>query len=356
MLNYILLLFIPIAFWLEFTHGPPVWIFIVSGLALLPLAGWMGRATEELAARAGSTIGGLLNATFGNAAELIIAIVALLAGKIEVVKASITGSIFSNLLLVLGLSIFLGGLRFNTQRFNQQAGNIMASLLLLAMVALMLPALFDIAERTYFKVDPTLPDLAFSHAAAIVLILVYLANIWFSLRTHKDMLSGMDDAHPEDHQASWSIPLSIGVLAAATVGVAVMAEFLVGSLEEATHVLGLSEFFVGIILIPLVGNAAEHFAAVVFAMKNKVDLAVQIAIGSALQIALLVAPLLVIVGWIAGKPLDLVFRNPLELGALVASILATNAVVKDGETNWLEGFLLLGVYLLLGLAFFFTPR
>lgn len=357
MWNYILLGFVPVAVLLEVIHAPAVWIFLVSALALLPLAGLMGRATEELAARAGSTVGGLLNATFGNAAELIIAAVALMAGKIEIVKASITGSILSNLLLVLGLSVFLGGLRFTTQKFNSQSANIMTSLLTLAMLALLLPAFFDIAERGYFGVsDPRLADLSFSHAAAIVLILVYLANIYFSLRTHKDLVSGIDEEHAGEHETSWSIPLSVGVLAAATVGVAIMAEFLVGSLEEATRVLGLSEFFVGIILIPLVGNAAEHFAAVSFAIKNKMDLAVQIAIGSALQIALLVAPLLVIFGWIISKPMDLVIINPLELGALAASIIATNAVVRDGETNWLEGFLLLGVYALLAMAFFFTPR
>lgn len=357
MWNYILLGFVPVAVVLEVIRAPAVWIFLVSALALLPLAGIMGRATEELAARAGSTVGGLLNATFGNAAELIIAAVALLAGKIEIVKASITGSILSNLLLVLGLSVFLGGLRFTTQKFNPQSANIMTSLLTLAMLALLLPAFFDIAERSYFGVsDPRIADLNFSHAAAIVLILVYLANIYFSLRTHKDLVSGMDEEQAADHQATWSIPLSVGVLAAATVGVAVMAEFLVGSLEEATKVLGLSEFFIGIILIPLVGNAAEHFAAVSFAIKNKMDLSVQIAVGSALQIALLVAPLLVVFGWIMGRPMDLVIVNPLELGALAASIIATNAVVRDGETNWLEGFLLLGVYALLGMAFFFTPR
>lgn len=355
MWNYILLGFVPLAVALEVLHAPAVWIFLVSALALLPLAGLMGRATEELAARAGSTVGGLLNATFGNAAELIIAIVALLAGKIEVVKASITGSILSNLLLVLGLSIFMGGLRHSTQRFNAQAAGVMTSLLTLTLIAFMLPAFFDIAERNFFKVlDPALPDQMFSLATAGVLILIYLANIYFSLRTHKDLVSGLsDEAH---HEAHWSLPMAVGVLAAATVGVAVMAEFLVGSLEEATQTLGLSEFFVGIILIPLVGNAAEHFAAVVFAMKNKMDLAVQIAVGSSLQIALLVAPILVIVGYLVGRPMDLVFQNPLELAALAASILATNAVVRDGESHWLEGVMLLGVYVLLGFAFFFTPK
>ncbi len=355
MWNYILLGFVPLAIALEVLHAPAVWIFLISALALLPLAGFMGRATEELAARAGSTVGGLLNATFGNAAELIIALVALLAGKLEVVKASITGSILSNLLLVLGLSIFMGGLRYSTQRFNAKAAGVMTSLLTLTLIAFMLPAFFDIAERNFFKVsNPALPDQMFSLATAGVLILIYLANIYFSLRTHKALVAGVSDE--ADHEAHWSLPVAVGVLAAATVGVAVMAEFLVGSLEEATKTLGLSEFFVGIILIPLVGNAAEHFAAVIFAMKNKMDLAVQIAVGSSLQIALLVAPILVIVGYLAGRPMDLVFQNPLELAALAASILATNAVVRDGESHWLEGVMLLGVYVLLGFAFFFTPK
>jgi Ca2+:H+ antiporter len=354
--RYGMLVFIPLAIALEFTHAPAVWIFLVSALALLPLASWMGQATEELAARAGSTVGGLLNATFGNAAELIIAVVALLAGKLEVVKASITGSILSNLLLVLGLSIFLGGLRYLRQNFNAHAAGLSATLLTLTLIAFMLPTFFDLAERAFFKVlDPSLPDELFSLATAGVLILIYLANIYFTLRTHKDLLSGYDESHLE-HEATWSAPFAVGVLGAATVGVAVMAEFLVGSLEAATEALGLSEFFVGIILIPLVGNAAEHFAAVLFAVKNKMDLAVQIAVGSSLQIALLVAPILVLVGYFAGQPMDLVFHNPLELAALAASILATNAVVRDGESNWLEGFLLLGVYALLGFAFFFTPH
>lgn len=269
---------------------------------------------------------------------------ALLAGKLEVVKASITGSILSNLLLVLGLSIFMGGLRYSAQRFNAQAAGLMASLLTLTLIAFMLPAFFDIAERNFFKVqNPALPDQMFSLATAGVLILVYLANIYFSLRTHKDLARACP-MRPSTKPSGacrwrwgcWRLPQ--------------------GSLEEATKTLGLSEFFVGIILIPLVGNAAEHFAAVVFAIKNKMDLAVQIAVGSSLQVALLVAPILVVVGYFAGRPMDLVFQNPLELAALAASILATNAVVRDGESHWLEGVMLLGVYALLAFAFFFTPK
>ncbi len=352
MMNW-LLLAVPLALYTEYAGYPGVWVFLLSSLALLPLASWMGKATEELAARLGSTAGGLLNATFGNAAELIIALIALSAGKIEVVKASISGSLLSNLLLVLGLSIFMGGLKYHRQRFNKQNAGLLVTLLTLALVAFMLPAFFDMAERNYFGVsDPSLPDVSFSLVVAIVLMAIYAGNLIFSLFTHRELVGGMEG----DHRPEWSVGLALGVLVAATVGVALMSELLVGSLEAATESLGLSEFFVGIILIPLVGNAAEHIAAVGFAMKNKMDLAVQIAVGSSLQVALLVAPILVIWGWLTGVRFDFVFHNPLELAGLAASIIVTNSVVRDGETHWLEGVMLLGVYALLGFAFFYTPH
>ncbi len=356
MWSLILLIFVPIAIVLEVMHAPPVWIFLISALALLPLAQWMGKATEELAARAGSTVGGLLNATFGNAAELIIAVVALNAGKIEVVKASIAGSILANLLLVLGLAIFLGGFKRERQYFNTHGANLMTTMLTLALIALMTPAFFDMAERSYFKVDAVIPDQQFSLAAAFVLIFVYLCNIFFSLRTHKDLLTSKEADEEHEHEHAWPIAKAVGVLAAATLGVVFMAEILVGSLEEATKTLGLSEFFVGMILIPLVGNAAENATSITFALRNKMNLAVQIPVGSSMQIALLVAPLLVIIGAITGHPMDLVFHNPLVLVGLASAVFATTAVTKDGETHWLEGVMLLGVYSLLALAFFFTPR
>jgi len=349
----VLLLAIPLALIAEYAGLGGVWVFLLSALSLLPLASWMGRATEELAARLGSTAGGLLNATFGNAAELIIALIALSAGKVEVVKASISGSLLSNLLLVLGLSIFAGGLKYHRQQFNKQNAGLLVSLTTLALVAFMLPAFFDMAERNYFGVsDPALPDASFSLVVAIVLIAIYAGDLIFSLVTHRELVGGVESAH----EPEWSARLALGVLVAATLGVALMSELLVGSLEAATESLGLSEFFIGIILIPLVGNAAEHIAAVGFALKNKMDLAVQIAVGSSLQVALLVAPILVIWGWISGVRFDFVFHNPLELAGLAASIIFTNSVVRDGETNWLEGLMLLGVYALLAFAFFFTPR
>ena len=355
-LNY-LLLAVPVAFYLEYSHASDTWIFMVAALAILPLAGLMGHATEELAHRTGPTIGGLLNATFGNATELIIAAFALSAGKFDVVKASITGSIIGNLLLVFGLSLFLGGLKFKRQTFNTQSALNTSSLLIISMIAFLVPALFDFTERSFgITADQVLIDDArLALGVSFVLIALYIANIIFSLITHKDLLSSSDEAHEEHSQAAWSPALAIGVLVASTVLVGFMSEFLVGSLEGFTQAFGLSEFFVGLIIIPIVGNAAEHAAAVYFAMKDKMDLAVTIALGSTVQIALLVAPLLVIFSFIIRKPMDLVLNNPLELVTLVGSVLIANSIVRDGESNWLEGFMLLGVYAILAVAFFFLP-
>lgn len=352
----LLLVFIPVAFVLEFTHAADTWIFAASCLAILPLAGLMGRATEELAVRTGPTIGGLLNATFGNATELIIAFFALSAGKFDVVKASITGSILGNLLLVLGLALFLGGLRHTRQTFNAHAAQVTASLLTISVIAFLIPALFDLTERTLGVAasEVRVDDTHLALGVSLVLIGLYAANIIFSLVTHRDLLTGSDEGH-EQHQATWSPPVAIAVLLGATVLVGFMSEFLVSSLEGFTAAFGLSEFFVGIIIIPIVGNAAEHAAAVVFALKNKMDLAVTIALGSTVQVALLVAPLLVVLSFLIGRPMDLVLNNQLELVALVGAVLIANSVSRDGETNWFEGLMLLGVYLILGIAFFFLP-
>jgi len=349
----VLLLAIPLAYLVQYLGWGGTWVFTLAAIALVPLAYWMGKATEELAARSGSTVGGLLNATFGNAAEFIIAIIALSAGKIGVVKASISGSLLSNLLLVLGLSILAGGMRFHRQKFNRQAAGLLVTLLTVALVAFMMPAFFDLAERSFFSVsDPVLPDKAYSMAVAVVLIVIYLANLLFSLVTHHEMVGGVE-GHHETH---WSLAQAVVVLLVATVGVAFVSELLVGNLEAMVASLGLSEFFVGIIIVPIVGNVAENLNAVRFAYQDRMDLAVQIAVGSSLQVALLIAPLLVLAGWFMGKPFDLVFHNPLELAGLVASIFITNSVVRDGESHWLEGVMLLGVYALLAFAFYFTPR
>ena len=351
----VLLVFLPIAAFLEFTGGNPTLIFISAALAILPLAGIMGQATEQLAVRSGSAIGGLLNATFGNATELIIAFFALQAGKLEVVKASLIGSILGNLLLVMGLAVLVGGLKYKEQRFNLKSMGTISSLLTISLIALSIPTIFDYAARAVAPEAAAQLDVNLSDAAAVVLIVMYVCYLLFTLRTHKDILSTHDDEEAEEDPGKlWSVPLSVGVLAASTVAVAFMSEFLVGTLEAATASLGLTEFFVGLILIPIIGNAAEHAAAVMFALRNKMNLSMTISLGSTVQVALLVAPLLVLAGLLVGQPMNLVV-TPLELIAIVAAVLIANSVVRDGESNWLEGVLLLGVYVILAFAVFFYP-
>jgi Ca2+:H+ antiporter len=350
-----LLVFVPITAILEFyVHPSELILFTSAALAIVPIAALMGQATENLATKTGATIGGLLNATFGNATELIIAFFALKAGKIDVVKASITGSMIANMLLVLGLALFLGGLKYKKQIFNKEAAGALSSLLLIVMIAFLVPAIFDFTEKVegIAPAQALISDEKFSLAAAVVLIGLYICNLIFSLFTHKDLLSGVDDAHHDD--ASWSIKRGVFTLLGCTLAVAWLAEVLVGSLEGFSRQLGLTEVFAGLIIIPIIGNAAEH-AASVFAMKNKLDLAIQIALGATIQIALLVAPILVIASYMMGNPMDLVIHRPLELVGLFGATLITASVARDGETNWLEGAMLLGVYLLLALAFFFLP-
>ncbi|WP_043801467.1 calcium/proton exchanger [Deinococcus gobiensis] len=351
----VLLVFLPIAAFLEYTGGNPTLIFISAALAILPLAGIMGQATEQLAVRAGSAVGGLLNATFGNATELIIAFFALQAGKLEVVKASLIGSILGNLLLVMGLAVFVGGLKYKEQRFNIKTAGAISSLLTISLIALSIPTIFDYAARAVAPELAAQLDVNLSDAAAVVLIVMYVSYLLFTLRTHSDLLSASDDDDAEEPDGKpWSVALAVGVLAASTVAVAFMSEFLVGTLEAATASLGLTEFFVGLILIPIIGNAAEHAAAVMFALRNKMNLSMTISLGSTVQVALLVAPLLVLAGLLVGQPMNLVV-TPLELIAIVAAVLIANSVVRDGETNWLEGVLLLGVYVILAFAVFFYP-
>jgi len=346
----LLLIFVPVAFFLKFTDASGTLVFIASALAILPLAGIMGRATEELAVKAGSTVGGLLNATFGNATELIIAFFALKAGKIEVVTASIIGSILGNLLLVLGLAVLLGGLKHKVQKFNVQSAGTVASLLTISVVALLVPAVFDISARAVTGVRAAVAlDVRFSDAAAVVLIVLYVAYIVFTLITHKDLLSNTEE---HEETAKWSVPLALGVLVGSTVVVGFMSEFLVGGLDEASASLGLSELFVGLIVIPIIGNAAEHSSAVLMAMKNRMDLAVSIAVGSSAQVALLIAPILVFVGLALGQPMDLAF-NVFEVAAVALAVAVATSVVRDAESHWLEGAFLLLVYGMLAVAFFF---
>jgi Ca2+:H+ antiporter len=351
---YALLIFIPIAFVVRFVLHDQLWLFITSAAAIIPLAKILGTATEELAVRVGSGIGGLLNATFGNAVEMIIAFFALQAGLYEVVKASITGSIIGNVLFVLGLAIFLGGWGREKQEFNRTAAGVSSSQLILGTAGLLIPAAFAFTTPTVELTTELREQL--SIGVAILLLLSYGAQLLFSLRTHKHLYAdeAEGELHGDLHGQAWSVRHSLIVLVAATVLVAFMAEFLVEGVEYLTESLGFTELFVGVILVAIIGNAAEHMTAVIVAMKNKMDLAVSIAMGSTLQIALFVAPVLVLVGFFIGRPLDLFF-NLFELAAIGVTMLIVNAVANDGESNWFEGVQLLTTYAILAVAFFFHP-
>ena len=347
-----MLVFIPVCVVLELMHADPAWIFVTAGLAIIPLAGLMGTATEHLAEHYGAGIGGLLNATFGNAAELIIGLVALHAGLLDVVKASITGSIIGNVLLVLGASLLCGGLKFETQRFNRTAASVGTTLLVLSTIGLIIPAIFHMMVSG----RPEAHEQELSLEIAIVLFVCYILSLIFSLRTHSHLYVG--EASKASDEAlgveSWSQKKSLLVLVVATALVAVMSEFLVGAVEHTAKAWGMSDVFIGVILVAIVGNAAEHSTAVMMAMKNQVDLAMNIAIGSSIQIALFVAPLLVFCGYLFGQPMDLLF-TPFEVLAVAISSWIVVLITADGESNWLEGVMLLAVYLILGLAFFYLP-
>jgi Ca2+:H+ antiporter len=346
---YLLLALVPLALALEWSHADPLLIFITSGLAIIPLAGLMGEATEKLTHHVGAGLGGLLNASFGNAAELIIAVMALRQGLHDVVKASITGSILGNILLVLGVSMVAGGLRYERQRFNRTAAGMGSSLLLLAAVGLIVPAIFhqtaasqgDIIEREL------------SLEIAIVLFGIYVLSLIFSLRTHRHLYLGENPRTGEDDRP-WRKQTAMIVLALATVATGIMSEVLVGALVPAAESLGMTQVFVGVILVALVGNAAEHSTAVLVARKNHMDLAFGIAVGSSLQIAMFVAPVLVFISYLFGTPLNLIF-TPFEVAAVTLSVLIVGFVAMDGESHWMEGVMLVGVYLILAIAFFFLP-
>jgi Ca2+:H+ antiporter len=332
-------------------------VFVTSALGIIPTAALMGRATEELAARSGPGIGGLLNVTFGNAPELIIALFALGQGLHEVVKASIIGSIIGNILLVLGAAMLAGGIGREKQTFSKTSASVQTSMLLLAAAALIMPAIFELVEgkglplpgAEIVNYGSTVEHL--SLAVAVVLILTYVAGLFFSLKTHRDLFN---PEYGDEGTLGWSTRKSVLALAFAGVLVGVMSEVLVGSITEASHAVGLSEFFIGVIVVAIVGNAAEHWVAVLVAMKNKMDLAVNIAIGSSAQVALFVAPVLVLASFFIGPhPLALVF-NGFELGAILIAILIANYVTQDGESTWFEGVQLLAVYLVFGIAFYYA--
>jgi len=356
---YLLVPFIPIAIALELGHADAVLIFAAAAAGVIPTAALMGRATEELAHRAGPGIGGFLNVTFGNAPELIIAFFALKEGLQEVVKASIIGSILGNILLVMGAAMLVGGLKRERQTFNPTAANVQSSMLLLAAVALVMPTIFQLVsggglpgvgeERVDFGSDLE----SMSLIVSLILLASYAGGLLFSLRSHRALFNPTAEA--EEHvDEPWTVKKSVITLAAAGVAVGIMSEILVGSISEASSTIGLSEFFVGLIVVAIVGNAAEHWVAIYFAARDKMDLAVNIAIGSSAQIALFAAPVLVLISFVVGpNPMALVF-NGFELGAVFLAILIANHVTHDGESTWYEGVQLLAVYAVLGVVFFYA--
>jgi Ca2+:H+ antiporter len=356
------LVFVPVTILSKYLGWSPTLTFVTACLAIVPLAGWLGTATEELAVHTGPRAGGLLNATLGNAAELIITLVALRAGALnpnlreglnELVKASITGSILGNVLLILGLSILLGGLKNGTQRFDRRHAGVNSTMLILAVIALGVPSLFGYTiEAVDFRAEEI-----FSISIAIVMIFVYGLSIVYALSSPGHTAGEGDESRSseiEHRGKGWPIRLALVVLAVATVFIAWMSEILVGAVEPVVTQLGISEFFLGIILIPLVGNVAEHIVSVQVAIKDRMELALTISLGSSLQIALFVAPLLVFAGLLMGNPLTLIF-NQFELIALVGAGLIAALIALDGESNWLEGAQLLVVYVIIAIAFFFLP-
>jgi Ca2+:H+ antiporter len=352
--------FIPIAIVVELAHASPVIVFGAAALGVIPCAAIMGEATEAIAARTGPGIGGLLNVTFGNAPELIIAFFALIEGLQEVVKASIVGSIIGNVLLVLGAAMLVGGWSRDKQTFSRTAANAQSAMLLLALAALIAPALFQLIhggglprvgeERVDFGSE--LEHL--SLGVSLVLLASYGAGLWFSLKTHRAVFNPYDSEQEDEETHHWPVRRAALFLALSAVAVGVMSEILVGSISDASDDIGLSEFFVGVFVVAIVGNAAEHWVAVLVAAKDKMDLAVNIALGSSAQVALFVAPVLVLLSFVFGPdPMALVF-NGYELGALVSAVLIANLVTQEGESNWFEGVQLLSLYTVLGLVFYYA--
>lgn len=347
----IMLIFIPISIIAEIMHLSPIWIFILSALAIIPLAAYIGKSTEAIAVYTGDRVGGLLNATLGNATELIISILAIKEGLFAVVKASIAGSVLGNVLLVLGASMLAGGLKFTTQKFNKKAIEVTSTMLLFSIIAITVPAFFEELPSKNLLVNTEKISIVIS----IILFLIYIATIVFSMITHKDLYVEESVAEEieeiEEGKKQWSLWLALLVLIMVTIFIAVESEILVSAVEPMTKILGISESFVGLILIPIVGNAAEHSTAVIMALKDKMNVSMEIAVGSSLQIILFVTPILVFVS-LFFKPMSIIFDN-FELIALISAVIIANKVSIDGESNWLEGLVLIGIYFILAVMFFF---
>jgi Ca2+:H+ antiporter len=355
-----LLLFIPVAILLDWLVASPILVFAASALAIVPLAGLMGDATEALAEKLGPTLGGLLNATLGNAPEIIISLFALKRASIQIVKSSLTGSIIGNLLLGLGFSMVAGGLKVKTQKFDSHVARINGALLVLAAFGLIIPAIYGITPLGAREGVRHI-----SREIAVILFLVYLSSLVYTLVTHKPVVgkagvkeakkeAGVPVAEVEEVEVGWSRNKALAILAAVTVGLAIMSEILTGALDPAAKSLGLTPLFAGVFLLATVGNAAEMSNAVRFALKDKMDLAIGVTVGASTQVALLVAPILVFAAPFFGQSMDLLF-TPYEMWAVVLAVFITRTLIYDGESTWLEGLMLIAIYLMLGIAFFHLP-
>lgn len=358
-LRLLLLAFLPIAAGLHyFTSVAPIVVFVTGAIAVAALADWVRQATEQVAAHAGPAIGGLLTISFGSIAELMLAFFVLIESGPEIVRAQITGSIIGTSLLGMGLAMLAGGVRFERQTFKRErAGllaSLLASLLVLVVIALLLPAIFDLATGARQGRQHALPisDEKLSLGVSVVLLLLYAGNLVFTLVTHRDVFASGDE--DGEHQPKWSLARSLAVLIGATVAIAFGAEIVSGALQATAQSLGLSLLFLGVIPLALIGTSSDLLAAVAFGRQNRMGLVMSICVGSAIQAALVIAPLLVLASWAVGKPMTLVFSDPLDLFAIAGAALIVNSIASDGETTWFEGLLLVGVYILFALAFFFT--
>jgi Ca2+:H+ antiporter len=349
---YALLLFVPLSLALRYIFDAPAgWVFLTGAAAIAVLADWLRRATDQLAERAGSTIGGLLNISFGNTAELILALFVLSRAHARIVQAQITGSIIGTTLLFLGVSALVGGVGRVRQTFSQASAGLLSTLLFVVVVAILLPAVFDLSERVAAPgMNTSLIDERLSLGVSVVLLLLYTANLIYTLVTHRDMFAG----HAASGQAEWSVARALVVMTAVTAVIAIQAELVSDALEATSAQLGLSAVFLGAVVLALVGTVSDLFAAVVFAREDKMDIVFTICVGSAIQTALVMAPVLVLASWLIGQPMNLVFSSPLDLFAIAGAAFIVRAVAADGETTWFEGLLLIGVYLLFALAYYFV--
>ncbi|OYV40138.1 MAG: calcium/proton exchanger [Rhodospirillales bacterium 20-64-7] len=347
------LLAVPVAPALSYLTGAaPIWVFAAGAVAIAILADWIRRATDQLSSRAGAAVGGLLSVSFGSLSELILALFVLMDGNADVVRAQITGSILATGLLGLGLAIVVGSIGRDEQRFKRERAGLLSSLLILVVVALFLPAVFDFTGRAVIRKDGMgISDEHLSLGVSVVLLLLYAGNLIYTLITHRDVFASGEVEEADD---AWPLWLSVAVLLAATAVIAIEAELVSGALEATAGALGLSPLFLGVVVLAMIGTISDVFSAAWFARQDRMGLVMSICVGSAIQVALVLAPLLVIGSWLMGHPMTLVFNNPLELFAIAGTAFAINAIAGDGETTWFEGVLLLGVYLLFGIGFFFV--